>query len=209
MRDPDNIREVLDLAPDFMGFIFFQGSPRYAGPQAEEIGRIRFPAEVAKVGVFVNETPGKILKLRDTLSLRYAQLHGTESVSICRELKQQHMDVIKVVSVGNVVDFERMRPYEEFIDYFLFDTKGKNFGGNSISFNWDLIREYPFEKPFFLGGGVGLDSLPDVEKIEIPLLYALDVNSRLESSPGVKDIEKVRTFKNKLNKINDRSEHRI
>ena len=201
MRDPDNIREVIQLNPDFLGFIFYEPSPRYVGNNLERIREIVIPDRIKKVGVFVNEDLGGILLNREKLSFGVVQLHGNESIALCKELQKEGFEVIKVFSVGKGFDFDQMKNYADSVDYFLFDTKGKYHGGNRTSFDWTLIDGYPFNKPFFLGGGIGIDNLPDISTIENNRLYAVDANSLLESSPGFKDLGKVKLFKEKFDKI--------
>lgn len=202
MRDPDNIREVILLNPDFLGFIFYEQSPRYVGDYLDKIREVGIPEKIKKVGVFVNEDLEGILAKREKLHFDLVQLHGNESISLCLELQQEGLEVIKVFSVGRRFDFDQMENYADCADYFLFDTKGKYYGGNSIPFDWTLIEGYPFDKPFFLGGGIGIDKLPDIGAIRNKHLYAVDANSKLESSPGIKDWEKAKMFKEKFDKIN-------
>jgi phosphoribosylanthranilate isomerase len=154
------------------------------------------------VGVFVNEDIKKILKIRNAMPFSLVQLHGSEPVSLCLDLKKEGLKVIKVFSVGDDLDFDRLKPYEDHVDYFLFDTRGKYYGGNSIPFDWNLINAYPFQKPFFLGGGIGNDNIHQIRNIKNPFLYAIDGNSKLESSPGQKDLEKVKLFKKLFDRIN-------
>jgi phosphoribosylanthranilate isomerase len=202
MRIPDNIREVIQLSPDFLGFIFYEQSPRYVGDYLDKIREVGIPEKIKKVGVFVNEDLEGILVKREKLRFDLVQLHGNESFSLCQRLQQEGLEVIKVFSVGGRFDFDQMENYSDCVDYFLFDTKGKYYGGNNIPFDWSLIEGYPFDKPFFLGGGIGIDKLPDIGTITNKHLYAVDANSKLESSPGIKDLEKVKMFKEKFDKIN-------
>lgn len=201
MMYPDNIREVIKHRPDYLGFIFYPGSPRYAGENMEELSTLDIPTSIKKTGVFVNESTDKIKQIANSIGLDMVQLHGNEPVSDCKELKKSGFKVIKVFSVGDDFDFNQMEPYSGHVDYFLFDTKGKYHGGNSIPFDWEIIEKYPFRIPFFLGGGIGLENLDLVKQIRNPNLYALDANSRLEGSPGLKDPEKVKLFKRKFDTI--------
>lgn len=202
MRDPDNIREVIQIHPDYIGFIFYGPSPRYVGNYLDKIREVEIPDTIKKVGVFVDENLDEILLNREKLSFSIVQLHGNESVTLCRELHKEGLEVIKVFSVGETFNFEKMKNYAESVDYFLFDTKGKYYGGNSIPFNWTLIDDYPFDQPFFLGGGIEINNLPEIAKINNQYLYAVDANSRLESYPGFKDPQKLKMFKEKFDTIN-------
>jgi phosphoribosylanthranilate isomerase len=199
MREPENIRDVAALAPDFMGFIFYAKSPRYVGEDFTLPKNLS--NEVKRVGVFVNEDAVEIIKKAEALNLDYVQLHGTESVQECEKLKKNNIGVIKVFSVDDQFDFETTKAYESVVDFFLFDTKGKYYGGNAKTFNWNLLKKYGQRVPFFLSGGLspenseeGLQSLAGMN------LYALDINSGVETSPAVKDINKIVTIKDLLTK---------
>lgn len=204
MKEADNIREVAKLHPDYMGFIFYDKTPRNFDIEMPQI-----PSEVKKTGVFVNAKIDDILKKLRKYDLKAIQLHGNESPEFCGELntllREVQVELIKVFSVGEDFNFETIKAYEAVVDYFLFDTKGKNKGGNGTVFNWEILKEYPSEKPFFLSGGIGLEQLSAVkelqnyfqEKGKEDKLYAIDVNSKFEDKPGLKNIEKLK----KLNKI--------
>lgn len=194
MGTAENILEVASLEPDYLGFIFFEGSPRNFN------GRIPpLPERIKKTGVFVNASEKFILeKIRD-FELQAVQLHGEESAKFCQNLKSQfeigrEPEVIKVFSVMETFDFEKLGPYEGIADLFLFDTKGKNKGGNGLVFNWELLKNYSSLTPFFLSGGIGLgeiDALKDfIEYLQKNgtrnLLYGIDVNSKFETAPGQK-----------------------
>ncbi len=201
MRHPDNIRDVMKYRPDYLGFIFYPGSPRYAGGNLEELSKMNIPSSILKTGVFVNERIDEIKKMASSFSLDLVQLHGEEPVKDCIELKKSGFKVVKVFSVGEDFDFSLMEPYAGDVDYFLFDTKGKYHGGNSIPFDWQIIEKYPYSIPVFLGGGIGLENIDLVKQIKNPYLYALDANSRLETTPGLKDPEKVKLFRGKIDRL--------
>jgi len=201
MKEPDNIRQVLKYNPDYLGFIFHPGSPRYAGRDIEKLSAVNISASIQKVGVFVNENPDVIKQIDSKMPLDLVQLHGNEPVTACIEFKRSGFKVIKVFSIGEDFDLTVMEPYIDHVDYFLFDTKGKYYGGNSIPFDWGIIEKYPFRIPFFLGGGIGIENIDLVPKIKNPSLYALDANSMLEVSPGLKDPGKVKLFREKFDRI--------
>lgn len=201
MKYPDNIREVIKYQPDYLGFIFYPGSPRYAGENMGELSTLDIPYSIKKTGVFVNESTYKIKQIAKSISLDMVQLHGKEPVADCIELRKSGIKIIKVFSVGEDFEFSQMQPYADHVDYFLFDTKGKYHGGNSIPFDWEIIEKYPFNIPFFLGGGMGIENIDLVKQIKNPYLYALDANSRLETSPGLKDPEKVKLFRKKFERL--------
>lgn len=193
MKYPDNILEVGSLVPDYMGFIFWKKSARYFDGVIPDL-----PKSIKKVGVFVNETAEVILAKVIKYDLQAIQLHGHESVEFCLNLKNEldsKIEIIKVFSVDDDFDFEVLKPFEAVCDYFLFDTKGKLPGGNGTTFDWKVLEKYPSSKPFFLSGGIGIEELEAVKEISksnLPL-YAIDVNSKFEIEPGLKNINLVRT----------------
>jgi phosphoribosylanthranilate isomerase len=188
MKYPDNILEVGSLLPDYMGFIFWKKSARFFDGQIPEL-----PESIKKTGVFVNETAEFILEKIQSYDLKAIQLHGQESVAFCKELKNkiaQDIEIIKVFSIIDTFDFTLLKPFEPVCDYFLFDTKGKLPGGNGVTFDWTVLENYPSQKPFFLSGGIGLEELEAVKEIlktNLPI-YAIDVNSKFEIEPGLKNI---------------------
>lgn len=195
MKYPDNILEVAALLPDYMGFIFWEKSARYfEGPLPE------LPKSIKKVGVFVNEKSNIILDKVAQYDLQAVQLHGQESVAFCLELKNKlgaSVAIIKVFSADETFDFSLLKPYEPVCDFFLFDTKGKLPGGNGTTFDWTILQKYPSSKPFFLSGGIGIDEIASVNEIlntNLPL-YAIDVNSRFEIEPGLKNLERLKNLK--------------
>lgn len=202
MKYPNNILEVGSLLPDYMGFIFWEKSARYFDGVIPEL-----PKSIKKVGVFVNETIEVILAKAQQHNLQAVQLHGHESVEFCLDLKpklDQTIEIIKVFSVADDFDFEVLKPFENVCDYFLFDTKGKLPGGNGTTFDWKVLEKYPSSKPFFLSGGIGIeemDAVKEISKTNLPL-YAIDVNSKFEIEPGLKNIEKLNNFKHNLKTLN-------
>ena len=198
MKYPDNILEVGSLLPDYMGFIFWGKSARYFDEVIPTL-----PKSIQKVGVFVNATSEEILEKIKKHDLQAVQLHGNESVEFCESLKKKlpkGIDVIKVFSILDTFDFAALKPFEPLCDYFLFDTKGKLPGGNGTTFDWKILEQYPSNKPFFLSGGIGTDELEDIKqvlKMNLPI-YAIDVNSKFEIEPGLKDIERLKDIKIKI-----------
>lgn len=195
MKYPDNILEVGSLLPDYMGFIFWEKSARYFDGDLPNL-----PKSIRKVGVFVNESIPIILEKIAKYDLQAIQLHGHESVEFCKDLKSEidaAIEIIKVFSVDDTFDFNVLEPFETVCDYFLFDTKGKLPGGNGTTFDWKVLANYPSSKPFFLSGGIGLDEMDAVNEIlktNLPV-YAIDVNSKFEIEPGLKNINHVRTIR--------------
>lgn len=181
MKYRANIQEVAALQPDYLGFIFYEKSPRFCNGELPEI-----PNTIAKVGVFVNAPLSEILNKIKAYNLQLVQLHGEESPEICEVLRLINIKVIKTFSIDDTFDFETLRPYEPVCDYFLFDTKGKHYGGNGTTFNWEILKNYPSQKPFFLSGGIGLEEISKLKQLNLPI-YALDVNSKFETEPGLKN----------------------
>lgn len=190
MKFPDNIQSVSALHPDYMGFIFHKNSPRYVGDDFTLHGEYE---TTSKVGVFVNETTGEILRKLKSIESTTAQLHGNETVAQCDDLKSRGIEVIKVFSVDEDFDFTTTEAYREVADYFLFDTKGKLFGGNAKTFDWAILEKYDQSVPFFLSGGLNEDNVKVLSRLDGMNIHAIDLNSGVEDSPGVKNIEKIKT----------------
>ncbi len=194
MKYPDNILEVGSLLPDYMGFIFWDKSARFFDGIIPEL-----PKSIKKVGVFVNASFDEIIRKIKKYDLQAVQLHGQESVAFCLELKSKieaPIEIIKVLSADENFDFEVLKPFEAVCDYFLFDTKGKLPGGNGTTFDWKILENYPSTKPFFLSGGIGIDELTEVKQVlksNLPL-FAIDINSKFESEPGLKKIALLNSF---------------
>jgi len=195
-----NIQEVAALQPDYLGFIFYDKSKRNFDGIIPEL-----PKSIKKAGVFVNASIDEVFNKINQYDLQAVQLHGDESVAYVKELKCQfertrELEVIKVFGIKESFDFDILKPYESVVDYFLFDTKGKERGGNGVIFDWKVLSDYPFSKPFFLSGGIGLEQLEEIQKIrktDLPI-YALDVNSKFELEAGFKSVENIQRFKNEI-----------
>lgn len=199
MKYPENMLKIALLLPDYMGFIFWDKSTRYFTGEIPKL-----PASIKKVGVFVREDISVILAKAEKYNLQAIQLHGNESVAYCttlkNELKGQEIEIIKVFSIKDTFDFQDIIPFEPLCHYFLFDTKGKLPGGNGETFDWQVLQKYNSKKPFFLSGGIGLDEVPLVKQIlktNLPL-YALDLNSKFEVEPGLKDITLLQKLQHNL-----------
>ncbi|CAA0191744.1 N-(5'-phosphoribosyl)anthranilate isomerase [Tenacibaculum maritimum] len=199
MKYIENIQEVAGIRPDYLGFIFYDKSKRNFEGIIPEL-----PKNIKKTGVFVNEYIEIVVSLVEEYQLEAVQLHGDESVAYVQELRiyLPNIEIIKVFGIKDDFDFALLKPYEKEVDVFLFDTKGKERGGNGVTFNWDVLAKYNTAKPFFLSGGIGLDevkAIKSLEKTKLPM-YALDVNSRFETKAGFKSVEKLKEFKMQLNK---------
>ncbi|MFC5192585.1 phosphoribosylanthranilate isomerase [Algoriphagus aquatilis] len=199
MREPDNIRHLIsEVAPDWMGLIFYPKSPRYVSDEkADELkGK-----PVKKVGVFVNESETEILRKIDQFGLSAIQLHGNKSVEFVKDLSGKTVaELWKVVSVGDEIDWESLEGYLPFVTKFLFDTATAAHGGSGKRFNWKVLETYPFDKGFLLSGGLDGESAEEVLALQqqIPQLQGVDLNSKFEDAPGVKNIEKLKNFKSLL-----------
>lgn len=199
MREPENIRSLIsEVNPDWMGLIFYPKSPRYVPDEkaAELKGQ-----PVKKVGVFVNETKEEILRKVDQFDLSAIQLHGKESVEFVKDISEKtDVELWKVVSVGDEIDWKSLEGYLPFVSKFLFDTATTAHGGSGKRFDWKVLETYPFEKGFLLSGGLDGQSAEEVLALQqqIPQLQGVDLNSKFEDAPGVKNIEKLKNFKSLL-----------
>jgi phosphoribosylanthranilate isomerase len=190
LKHPDNIKAVAALAPDYMGFICYAPSPRYAEElQAETLAAL--PANIYKTAVFVNENAETIAKLTDTYNFDAIQLHGNEDPEFCDSLRSKAI-IIKAFGLDENFDFEQLTEFEDNVDYFLFDTKTAQHGGSGKVFDWSLLDNYSLDIPFFLSGGLSLDNLREIKLIKHPQFYGVDLNSRFETEPGLKDIDKLK-----------------
>lgn len=191
MKFPDNVQSVASLHPDYMGFIFYKESPRFVGGDFSLQGEYE---ATRKVGVFVNETTGEILRKLKSIDSTTAQLHGNESVAQCDDLKSRGIEVIKVFSVDDDFDFQKTNDYKDVADYFMFDTRGKLYGGNAKTFDWTILERYDQSVPFFLSGGLNTDNVKVLSRLDGMNIHAVDLNSGVEDEPGLKNIDKIKSI---------------
>lgn len=200
MRDPENLKALAQLPIDLIGFIFFEKSKRNINEpiNAELLKTIH----QKKVGVFVNEEIAIISSKIMDYQLDFLQLHGDESPEYCQKIKEKHpeLKLIKVFSVGEIFDFKKTEKYSNTVHFFLFDTKGKERGGNGVQFNWDLLKKYKGETPFLLSGGIELKDAERINNFKHPLLWGIDVNSGFEIQPAVKDLKELSYFLERIEK---------
>jgi phosphoribosylanthranilate isomerase len=196
MYDPLNVKGIAEAKPDFMGFIFFPGSPRYVGEEPEMALFRNVPPGIKRIGVFVNEDNHKILDLSMRTGLDMIQLHGNESPVSCIQLKSSGLTIVKAFNIDKDFSFENLMQYMPVCDYFLFDTKSEKPGGNGKKFNWNKLIEYSLDKPFLLSGGIGPDDAGVIKSVKNRGFFAVDINSRFETAPGIKDVALVKTFIN-------------
>jgi phosphoribosylanthranilate isomerase len=193
MKFTENIKAVTAMQPDFMGFIFYPKSPRYSEPL--DITTLQaLPRNIKKIGVFVNEELETILTIATKYDLDGVQLHGTELVNMCKELRKAGFIVIKAFPISEAYNFKVTKNYEGACDYFLFDTKTDAYGGSGVKFNWGMLNEYVGETPFLLSGGIAADDAEAIRKIEHPKFTGIDLNSKFEVRPGEKDVELLSGF---------------
>jgi phosphoribosylanthranilate isomerase len=193
MKYPDNIQELAQLPVDFIGMIFYDKSPRFAGNLKQDDIKGILKTGKDKVGVFVNAGIEYILRKTEDYLLDFVQLHGNESPGFCRELNK-FVPVIKAFSIAGISGFEQTKQYEGIAGYFLFDTKTPQYGGSGQKFDWNILDAYDGDTPFFLSGGITIDDIDKIKKIRHPRLYGVDLNSRFETEPGLKDIELLKQF---------------
>lgn len=192
MREAHNIVEVGTRRPDYMGFIFYRKSPRYVGDGFTVPAHL--PTTVRRVGIFVDAPVDEVIAAAQKHSLWGTQLHGRETPDYCAAVQAAGYKVIKAFPVDATFDFAGTSAYKELVDFFLFDTKGPLHGGNAMRFDWSLLKNYDQSVPFFLSGGVSPENVPGIRHLADMNLHALDVNSGIESEPGVKDLDRLTEF---------------
>lgn len=198
MKFSDNMQKIAALRPDYMGFIFYKGSKRNFDGRIPELDQA-----IGKIGVFVNEDLMEVLSRVNEHGLQGVQLHGDEPVEYCIELKKRlgtdrKVDLIKVFPVRNSIDLENISAYEGSCDYFLFDSLGKERGGTGIQFKWEALEGYDLSTPYILSGGIGPEDIEPLRRFFLTesarACHAVDVNSKFEDFPGMKNIEKLKIF---------------
>ena len=190
MKYKENIEQVADLKPDYMGFIFYPASKRNV---TDDVLLPEISPEINKVGVFVNSNADFIIEKISTHNLHCIQLHGAEPPFFCRQMKRITC-IIKAFGIDEQFDFNKLKEYEDSCDYFLFDTKTPEHGGSGKQFNWELLNNYSLTLPFFLSGGLDLEAAKKMKEMSVkyPLLYGIDVNSKFEKEPGIKDVDQLK-----------------
>jgi phosphoribosylanthranilate isomerase len=193
LKHQHNIEELMQLPINYMGFIFYKKSPRYIEDNLSYNFIKTIPKTIEKVGVFVNENAESITNKITNYDLDIVQLHGHESSEFCKVLKSQ-IKIIKAFQINNDFDFTQLENYIPHVDYFLFDTATKNYGGSGQLFDWQILEKYNYNVPFFLSGGINENSIDDLKKINYQQLFAIDINSKFETEPGLKNITQIKTF---------------
>ena len=187
MRDAENIRQLEALGIDWMGMIFWPKSKRYVS-----MPPVYLPQHMRKVGVFVDASLDAIRQHVEDYHLDIVQLHGQESPETLKALKP--LTLIKALNIATPEDLQKTEPYEGLADYFLFDTKGESVGGNGEKFDWSVLDNYQGKTPFLLSGGIGSEDAEVVKTFHHPKCIGIDLNSRFETEPGLKDITKLKQF---------------
>ena len=215
MRDAQNIREVSQLGVDMIGMIFYPKSPRYVEMQSSHAGiipdyvkediNIKSAKSPARVGVFVDDMVQNIVTRVVNYHLDYVQLHGNEPREMCENLRltlepdiRPGIKIIKAISVSDASDIQKYKEYVGAVDLFLFDTKCKTVGGSGQQFDWQVLEQYDGEIPFLLSGGIGPEDASRLHAFHHPKCIGIDLNSRFEIEPGVKDVEKLKGFLNAM-----------
>lgn len=193
MRDKENIQQVLSIAPNYMGLIFYSKSPRYVGNEYQPHLCQNF-APTNKVGVFVNEPIESVLQKAELFGLQTIQLHGNETPDYCKELKSKGFAIFKAFGISNKTDFIACEEYTPFVNYFLFDTKSSNYGGTGIKFDWEILSGYNNNTPFLLSGGITINDVETIKNISHPKFIGVDLNSGFELKPALKDIILLKKF---------------
>ncbi|MBC7615457.1 MAG: phosphoribosylanthranilate isomerase [Pedobacter sp.] len=194
MKQAANIAAVAELHPDYLGFIFYQKSPRFINEVSAELIKY-IPSSIKTTGVFVDEELETVKAYIFRYNLKAVQLHGKESETYCQEIKLTGVEVIKAFGLNRDFDFNQLLSYSRTIDYFLFDTQTPGHGGSGKVFDWKLLQNYTLNIPYFLSGGIDKVHAKTIAEISDPRLYALDINSKFELTPGLKDVDKIKVFK--------------
>jgi phosphoribosylanthranilate isomerase len=202
MRNTENIKELIKLQPDFIGFIFHENSSR----NVTEKLSINISEKINKVGVFVDESEEFIQTKIQNYGLNSVQLHGSESSQFCEKIRNSPLGrglrgglkVIKAFNIHADFNFESLKEYEPYCDYFLFDAFGKKAGGNGVTFNWDLLSKYKGETPFLLSGGIDETMIEQIKNFKHPRFAGVDINSKFETADAYKNINKIKLFKDEL-----------
>lgn len=198
MKYHKNMEELVTVHPDFIGFIFHEASPR----NSTEVPTVKIPNTIQKTGVVVDKSFGFILEKIVAYQLNVIQLHGKESPEYCHKLKNllaiKGLKIIKAFNIHAHFDFNVLKEYEPYCDYFLFDAFGKNAGGNGIPFKWQLLAHYHGTIPFLLSGGIDETMVNEIKKLDHPQFIGVDINSGFETKPGLKNMDKIKQFKAQL-----------
>lgn len=196
MTEAENIRAIEELGVDMVGFIFYPKSPRCLCERPAYL-----PISAKRVGVFVNESKENVRMYADRFALDYIQLHGNESPEYCRSLRNNGLHLIKAFSISLPKDLQAISAYNDLCDYYLFDTKTPQYGGSGNQFDWNLLNRYNGDASFLLSGGINPYSAKALREFHHPRLAGIDINSRFETAPGIKDVERIGRFLDELRSL--------
>ncbi len=208
LKSPENIEQLTKLDVNFMGFIFFERSKRFVADTLNKEIIKSIPNHIKKIAVFVNARSEDILwTLKDYDSnFDYVQCHGDETPDFCQDLKKMGFGIIKAFQMDEEFDFSQLKAYESVVDYFLFDTSSKNYGGSGQKFDWTLLDKYQGNIPFFLSGGIKPEDVKRLQNFNHAQFYAIDINSGFEDEPGLKNIDSIMTFCENLSRTTNINE---
>ncbi|MCM1021951.1 MAG: phosphoribosylanthranilate isomerase [Muribaculum sp.] len=198
----DNIRQVSVLSPMMMGFIFSDRSPRNAMELDPAVVK-SLPEFITPVGVFLNADHDVITDVCNLFGIKTVQLHGSESPQLCSRLRDEGYTVFKAIAIGNSLPVELLNSYSGSVDLFVFDTAGAKAGGNGVKFDWNLLEGYKLDIPYLIGGGVAPGDIDAIIGAMRPQMAGVDINSRFETQPGIKDIMLLTNFILNLRKFNE------
>ena len=188
----EQVKQLDILGIDYIGFIHYTKSPRHVAVQ--NLKTLAIPTKAEKVLVTVDEDFENVCLMAQILNCKTLQLHGLESPELCQKYKALGYTIFKAIGIKDSYDFETLKPYESSVNYFLFDYKGKEKGGNGLTYNWNLLIDYQLNTDFILSGGLSNDNALEIAKFKHPKCKAVDINSKFETAPGIKDLTKVEVF---------------
>ena len=202
LTNANQVRQLNELGIEFAGFNFYKRSPRYVHKTMPSTTIKKIRSKINKVGIFVDEDPDELLQTVDDCGLYLVQLHGNESPRYCERISN-YISVIKVFRLSDDDNVEwKIKDYYDAADMFMFDTETTSFGGSGKKFNWQILKDIDVKKPFFLAGGISPDDAEELKKFSLqPVakdLFAIDINSKFEVMPGVKDINQIKDFRRQL-----------
>jgi phosphoribosylanthranilate isomerase len=194
IRDRENMLAIAETGPDYMGFIFYPRSLRFVGEDPDPSLFLDVPEKISPVAVFVNAYMERILDITRRYRIGTVQLHGMEPPELCQAIKQHGLTVIKALSADALDDPRTLEVYSPVADHLLFDTPTRSHGGSGRQFDWSKLEKIHVSGSFFLSGGIGPDDSTRIRELELPGFSAVDINSRFETEPGIKDVNKIAGF---------------
>jgi len=198
MKYPENVKQVAELGPDYIGFIFYNKSARYVGEHPDPEMFESVPERIKKVAVFVNESVERMIDITNRWQINVVQLHGNESIATCERLKTEGKVIIKAIPGEKSSVIAKAKIYAPYVDYFLFDTPTETYGGSGKKFDWRVLHGLEISVPLFLSGGLGPDDAEEIGRADLNNFHAIDLNSGFESSPGKKDTVMLKHFLKQL-----------